>query len=182
MSLRRAASMPTHDVKVLAKGKCRTSAASGITSRDDRSVLAARRRRPWRFFYRQTARACHPQSHLAGYQGLMQADAYGGLLGRSMRPSRKPGPIIEQGGLLGTRQARGNVDLARLQKSPILPFEIIKTHRRAFFAIEHKINGKPPEHRRAVRQERSALWWPSWKVTCVRLTPNSRPKAIPPRP
>ena len=93
----------------------------------------------------------YPRTHLAGYQGLMQADAYAGF-SALYEPSRKPGPIIEQACWAHARRA--HVDLARLQKSPIA-IEIIKRID-AIIAIEHEINGKPPEHRRAVRQERSA--------------------------
>lgn len=36
----------------------------------------------------------HPQGHLAGYGGILQADAYGGY-GKLYGPDRKPGPILE---------------------------------------------------------------------------------------
>ncbi len=36
----------------------------------------------------------HPQGHLAGYSGILQADAYGGY-GKLYEPSRTPGPILE---------------------------------------------------------------------------------------
>ena len=81
----------------------------------------------------------------------MQADAYAGFI-ELYEPSRKPGPIIEQACWAHARRA--HFDLARLQKSPIA-IEIIKRID-VLFAIEHEINGTPPEHRRAVRQERSA--------------------------
>jgi len=36
----------------------------------------------------------HPEAHLAGWTGLMQADAYAGF-NRLYEPARKPGPIVE---------------------------------------------------------------------------------------
>ena len=38
--------------------------------------------------------AKHLEQHLAGYSGLMQADAYAGF-DRLYKTDRKPGPIIE---------------------------------------------------------------------------------------
>ncbi len=46
------------------------------------------------FYYSRDRGGEHPQSHLAGYAGLLQADAYGGY-GKLYEPGRKPGPILE---------------------------------------------------------------------------------------
>lgn len=43
---------------------------------------------------RRTVAAEHPEQHLAGYAGLMQADAYAGF-GKLYEANRKGGPIIE---------------------------------------------------------------------------------------
>jgi transposase len=81
----------------------------------------------------------------------MQADAYAGFTKLYELP-RKPGPIIEQACWAHARRAF--FELARLQKAPIA-IEIIKRID-GLLAIEREINGKLPEHRRAVRQMRSA--------------------------
>lgn len=136
-------------VKVLAKGKCRTGRFWDYV-RDDRPFGGGAAPAVV-FFYSADRESRHPHDHLAGYQGLMQADAYAGFT-KLYEPSRKPGPIIEQACWAHARRA--HFDLARLQKSPIA-IEIIKRID-VLFAIEREINGTSPEHRRAVRQERSA--------------------------
>ena len=46
------------------------------------------------FHYSRDRGGEHPQSHLAEYSGILQADAYGGY-GKLYKPGRKPGPILE---------------------------------------------------------------------------------------
>jgi transposase len=46
------------------------------------------------FFYSADRTAIHPEQHLAGYTGVLQADAYAGF-NSLYRPDRKPGPIME---------------------------------------------------------------------------------------
>jgi transposase len=46
------------------------------------------------FFYSRDRGGEHPEQHIAGYAGLMQADAYAGF-NRLYEASRKPGPIVE---------------------------------------------------------------------------------------
>jgi transposase len=92
----------------------------------------------------------HPERHLAGYAGLMQADAYAGF-NRLYEASRKPGPIIEAACWAHAR--RKLFDLARLNKAPIAIEAVERID--ALFAIERQINGMTPQERRAVRNERS---------------------------
>jgi transposase len=136
-------------VKVLAKGKCRTGRFWDYV-RDDRP-FGGTAAPAVVFFYSANRESRHPHEHLAGYEGLMQADAYAGFT-KLYASSRKPGPIIEQACWAHARRA--HFDLARLQKSPIA-IDIIKRID-VLFAIEREINGISPACRRAVRQERSA--------------------------
>ncbi len=46
------------------------------------------------FFYSADREGIHPERHLAGFTGLLQADAYGGF-NRLYEPGREPGPILE---------------------------------------------------------------------------------------
>jgi hypothetical protein len=46
------------------------------------------------FFYSPDRGGEHPEQHLAGYAGLMQADAYAGF-GKLYYANRKEGPIVE---------------------------------------------------------------------------------------
>jgi transposase len=68
------------------------------------------------FFYSRDRGGEHPEQHLAGYAGLMQADAYAGFT-RLYEANRKPGPIVEAACWAHGR--RKFFDLARLSKAPI---------------------------------------------------------------
>jgi transposase len=46
------------------------------------------------FFYSPDREGIHPERHLAGFAGILQADAYGGF-NRLYEPNREPGPILE---------------------------------------------------------------------------------------
>ena len=48
------------------------------------------------FFYSPDRASIHPEQHLAGYSGILQADAYAGFK-TLYEPDRKPGPITEAG-------------------------------------------------------------------------------------
>jgi transposase len=135
-------------VPVLAKGKARIGRLWTYV-RDDRPFgghdppAAA-------FFYSPDRTGKHPEEHLAGYAGLMQADAYAGF-NRLYEAHRKPGPIIEA--LCWAHARRKFFDLARISKAPIA----IEAVRRfdELFAVERDINGKPAHERQRVRQEHS---------------------------
>jgi transposase len=102
------------------------------------------------FFYSPDRGGEHPERHLAGYAGLMQADAYAGF-NRLYEAGRKPGPIVEAACWAHAR--RKFFDLARLNKAPIATETVARID--ALFAIEREINGLSPEQRVAVRDERS---------------------------
>ena len=46
------------------------------------------------FYYSRDRRGEHPQTHLANYTGLFQADAFDGYR-KLYEPDRKPGPIAD---------------------------------------------------------------------------------------
>ena len=102
------------------------------------------------FFYSPDRGGAHPQRHLAGWSGLMQADAYAGYA-ELYEAARQPAPIIELP--CWSHARRKFYELATLKKAPIA----IEAVRRidALFAIEREINGLAPQARLAVRQERS---------------------------
>ncbi len=79
-------------VPVLAKGKTSTGRV-WVYVRDDQPFGGADP--PAALFrYSPDRRGEHPQAHLAGWTGVLQADAYGGY-GRLYEGGRKPAPIIE---------------------------------------------------------------------------------------
>jgi transposase len=135
-------------VPVLARGKTRTGRLWTYV-RDDRPFGGDAP--PAAIFYYSPDRGGeHPEKHLTGYSGLMQADAYAGFNGLYVA-SRKPGPIIEAACWAHGR--RKLFELAELQKAPIA----IEAVRRIdqLFAVEREINGLSTDRRLAVRAERS---------------------------
>ena len=79
-------------VPVLAEGKTDTGRC-WIYVRDDKPFGGAGPPAAM-FYYSRDRRGEHPQAHLAGYSGILQADAYDGY-GKLYLADRKPGPIRE---------------------------------------------------------------------------------------
>jgi transposase len=135
-------------VPVLDIGKTRTGRLWTYV-RDDRPFAGAEPPAA-AYFYSPDRGGVHPEAHLAGYAGLMQADAYAGF-NKLYEAGRKPGPIVEA--VCWAHARRKFFDLARLNKAPIAIEAVARTD--ALLAIEREINGKPPAERQRVRQERS---------------------------
>jgi transposase len=135
-------------VPVLAKGKTRTGRLWTYV-RDDRP-FAGPGPPAAVFFYSRDRGGEHPEQHLAGFAGLMQADAYASF-NRLYEADRKPALIIE--GACWAHARRKFFDLARISKAPIASEAVIRID--ALFAIEREINGLGPQQRVAVRTRRS---------------------------
>ena len=103
------------------------------------------------FYYSRDRRGEHPTRHLAGYAGILQADAYAGF-GDLYDARRCPGPITEAGCWAHGR--RKFFVLADAGKSPLAAEAVRRID--PIFAIEREINGLSPEHRLAVRKTRIA--------------------------
>ena len=103
------------------------------------------------FFYSRDRGGEHPCRHLAGYAGILQADAYAGF-NDLYYPARKPGPIFEAACWAHGR--RKLFVLADVAKAPLA----IEAVRRidAIFDVERDLNGLPATQRHAVRQLRVA--------------------------
>ena len=108
-----------------------------------------------------TRRGEHPERHLRGFTGLLQADAYSGYNGL-YDPSRVPGAIVPA--LCWAHARRQFFELAdiaanarRGTTAPAISPIALEAVRRidALFDIERGINGLPAEQRLAVRKERS---------------------------
>jgi transposase len=110
------------------------------------------------FFYSPDRASIHPEQHLAGYCGILQADAYAGFKAL-YAPDRKPGLITEAGCWAHARRKLFELadiaSKARNQKpttiSPIA-FEAVGKFD-AIFALERSISGLPPEARVAARRK-----------------------------
>ena len=113
------------------------------------------------FYYSRDRRGEHPQAHLAGYAGILQADAYDGY-NKLYQAGRSPRPILEAACWVharrpffamadieenARRKAAGKKEIAL---SPIA-IEIVRRID-ALFEIERSINGKSAEERLTARQ------------------------------
>jgi len=113
------------------------------------------------FYYSRDRRGEHPQAHLAGYAGILQADAYDGY-NKLYVPGRSPGLILEAACWVHARRpffAMADIEENARRKaagkkeislSPIA-IEIVRRID-ALFEIERSINGKSAEERLTVRQ------------------------------
>jgi transposase len=143
---------------VLAKGKTRTGRLWTYV-RDDRP-FAGPDPPAAVFFYSRDRGGEHPEQHLAGYAGLMQADAYAGF-NHLYEAGRKGGAVTEAACWAHVR--RKFFDLARINQAPIASEAVVRID--ALFAIEREINGLAPQQRVSVRTERSrtlAIELESW--------------------
>jgi transposase len=124
------------------------------------------------FFYSADREGIHPERHLAGFTGLLQADAYGGF-NRLYEPSRKPGPILEAACWAHAR--RKLFELAAVSKAPVAAEAVRRIDE--LFAIERDISGKPAAERLAVREEQAkplAAELEAWlRVQHARVSPKS---------
>ncbi len=117
------------------------------------------------FHYSHDRGGEHPQGHLAGYTGILQADAYGGY-GKLYEPARAPGPILEAACWAHARRkffvlgdVEGSARRAAHGKAPAVLSPIcLEAVQRidALFDIERDINGSSAEERRTARQALSA--------------------------
>ena len=116
------------------------------------------------FHYSRDRKGEHPQAHLAGYTGILQADAYDGY-GKLYLPGRTPGPIMEAACWVHARRpffAMADIEENARRKAPgkreipLSPIAIEIVRRiDVLFEIERSINGKSPAERLAVRQNLS---------------------------
>jgi len=102
------------------------------------------------FYYSRTRAGEYPRAHLAGWTGIMQADAFAGF-NELYDARRQPAPIIEAA--CWSHGRRKFFDLAKLMKAPIACEAVRRIDE--LFEIERAISGASPEARLAIRRERS---------------------------
>ena len=102
------------------------------------------------FYYSRTRAGEYPREHLAGYTGIMQADAFAGY-DQLYETRRQPAPITEAA--CWSHGRRKFFDLAKLTKAPIAVEAVRRIDE--LFEIERGINGRTPEARLAIRREQS---------------------------
>ena len=113
------------------------------------------------FYYSRDRKGEHPRTHLAGFSGIFQADAFDGYRQLYVR-DRSPGPIVEAACWVHARRPffiMADLDenarrrAAGKKEIPLSPIAIEIVRRiDALFEIERPINGKTPDERRAIRQ------------------------------
>ena len=135
-------------VPLLAKGKTIT-ARLWTYVRDDRP-FAGPDPPAAVFLYSRNRRGEHPAQHLAGYAGILQADAYAGF-GDLYDSKRRPGPITEAA--CWSHGRRYFFDLADLRKAPLAVEAVRRIDE--LFAIERTINGLSAGDRLAARRLQS---------------------------
>jgi transposase len=146
-------------VPVLAAGKTDTGRC-WIYVRDDKPFGGAGPPAAM-FYYSRDRRGEHPQAHLAGYAGILQADAYDGY-NRLYLADRKPGPVREAACWVHARRpffAMADLEENARRKAagkkeiPLSPIAIEIVRRiDALFEIERSINGKNAGERLVVRR------------------------------
>jgi transposase len=146
-------------VPILAKGKTDTGRIWTYV-RDDRPFAGADPPAAL-YFASRDRRQEHPDEHLAGWRGILQADAYGGYNGL-YDPARKPGPVTSA--LCWSHARRGFFELADIAATarrgpgtaPVSPIALEAVRRiDALFAIERDISGRGAQERQRIRQEQS---------------------------
>jgi len=147
-------------VPVLAKGKTATGRA-WVYVRDDAPFGGADPPAAL-FFYSRDRGGAHPERHLEGFTGLLQADAYAGY-GRLYRADRPPWPATAA--LCWAHARRKFFELAdiagnarRGKRAPPIPPLALEAVRRidALFDIERNLNGLGVAERLSARQQHSA--------------------------
>lgn len=152
-------------VPVLAKGKASTGRLWAYV-RDDRPFGGPAPPAAV-FHYSPDRRGEHPNKHLAGHAGILQADAYAGFADL-YHAGRKPGPVTEAGCWAHGR--RKLFELAQLAHAPLAAEAVRRID--AIFDAERTINGLPAEQRRPCgrsMRRRSSL---AWKPGCAPPAPR----------
>jgi transposase len=133
-------------IPVLAPGRGKTKTGRLWTYvRDERPAAGEVAPAAW-FAYTPDRKGEHPQRHLEGFRGVLQADAYAGF-----SKIYDGGHVAEAACWAHAR--RKFVELHELHKSPVAAQALEQIG--ALYAVEREIRGRPPDERRAVRQERS---------------------------
>jgi transposase len=116
--------------------------------------------RPWggadppgvAYYFSPDRKGIHPQRHLAGFEGILQADAYAGFR-KLYEPGLDDTAAIREAACWAHLR-RDFHDVWKATGSEIAREALERIG--ALYDIERAINGHPAESRRAVRQEKSA--------------------------
>ena len=131
-------------VPVLAPGTGKTSTGRlWAYLRDERSY-AGMAPPAVRYRYTPDRRGEHPRAHLAGFRGILQADGYAGFNGLYER-----GRVVEAACWAHVRRKFHDIHAAG-STSPLAREALERIGQ--LYAIEERINGKPPDQKLRIRQ------------------------------
>jgi transposase len=133
-------------VPVLAAGNGQTKTGRLWTYvRDDRNAASTVAPAVW-FAYTPDRKGIHPQSHLAGFHGILQADAYAGF-----NAIYETGRVQEAACWAHTRRKFHDLHVVH---PTTFTTEVLRRIGE-LYGIEDQVRGKPPDLRRQIRQERA---------------------------
>ncbi len=133
-------------VPVLVAGNGQTKTARLWTYvRDDRSAASTTPPAVW-FAYTPDRKGIHPQTHLAQFNGILQADAYAGL-----NALFETGRVQEAACWAHTRRKFHDLHVVHATATTTEALRRIGE----LYRIEEDIRGKPPDERRQARQDQS---------------------------
>ena len=139
-------------VPVLQPGRGKTKTGRLWTYvKDDRPAGGTDPPAVW-FAYSPDRKGEHPATHLKGFSGILQADAYAGF-DALYREDRKPGVIIEAACWAHAR--RKFYDIYAANHSPIAADALARIGQ--LYDIEREVRGQSPGMRKAQRQQLAVL-------------------------
>ncbi|AMM18567.1 transposase (plasmid) [Burkholderia sp. PAMC 28687] len=133
-------------IPVLAPGNKKTKTGHlWVYVRDDRRSGSTEPAAVW-FAYSPNRKGAHPQTHLAGFKGILQADAFGGF-----NPLFEDGTVREAACWDHARRKLYEVHASTPSATTLRALNMIGE----LYGIEADIRGKPAAERLRVRQEKS---------------------------
>lgn len=117
--------------------------------RDDRASADTAAPAVW-FQYSANRRGEHPARHLRDFRGILQADAFAGY-----HQAYEGGRVVEAACWSHARRKVWDIHERQHKLAGTLAHQAL-LRIGAIFQLEAEINGKPPDERRRVRQERTA--------------------------
>jgi len=133
-------------IAVLAPGNKKTKTGRlWVYVRDDSRSGSTAPGAVW-FAYSPNRQGIHPQQHLAGFKGILQADAYAGFDGIFVA-----GNVKEAGCMAHARRKFYDIHVRTPSEATQKVLDTIGE----LYAIEATIRGRPPDERLRVRQEKS---------------------------
>ncbi len=155
-------------IKVLDPSQRKLGKDRGV--KEGRIWVYVRDDRPWSggdppgaaYWFSPDHKGVHPQTHLANFSGILQADAYTGF--RELYRTDLNGQAGVREAACWAHLRRDFHDVWKSTDSPIARQALERIG--ALYDIERKINGRPAEDRRAVRQQESRPRAEAFRAWC----------------